>query len=222
MAAGRARAPGPHMWASGRGPPPHAPCLVSHRPRVSSVSVSVPAPAVRAPGRGSRRVSASAGGASVAPEPWVPARGLGREPPGAGAAPGGGGAGTQARVRAGPAADRVSPALVQTAWRCYAAENPESSTWNIYVRKPTRSHTLLSPSPKPKKSVMVTAPTCLLQGSLVSGRGGRPWGPRLLAGVRPWHFSGATSGHWCHSLWALGVAPVLGPATRGSPWLGAT
>ncbi|XP_021120087.1 potassium voltage-gated channel subfamily KQT member 1 isoform X6 [Heterocephalus glaber] len=42
-----------------------------------------------------------------------------------------------------------------TAWRCYAAENPDSSTWKIYVRKPTRSHMLLSPSPKPKKSAMV-------------------------------------------------------------------
>ncbi|KAM8928980.1 potassium voltage-gated channel subfamily KQT member 1 isoform 3-T3 [Lycaon pictus] len=46
-------------------------------------------------------------------------------------------------------------ALPATAWRCYAAENPDSSTWKIYVRKPARSHALLSPSPKPKKSVMV-------------------------------------------------------------------
>ncbi|KAM9221228.1 potassium voltage-gated channel subfamily KQT member 1 isoform 3-T3 [Dugong dugon] len=46
-------------------------------------------------------------------------------------------------------------ALPATAWRCYAAENPGSSTWKIYVRKPARSHALLSPSPKPKKSVMV-------------------------------------------------------------------
>ncbi|XP_039091373.1 potassium voltage-gated channel subfamily KQT member 1 isoform X2 [Hyaena hyaena] len=49
----------------------------------------------------------------------------------------------------------AAASLIQTAWRCYAAENPESSTWKIYVRKPARSHTLLSPSPKPKKSVMV-------------------------------------------------------------------
>ncbi|XP_073868988.1 potassium voltage-gated channel subfamily KQT member 1 isoform X4 [Macaca fascicularis] len=42
-----------------------------------------------------------------------------------------------------------------TAWRCYAAENPDSSTWKIYVRKPSRSHALLSPSPKPKKSVVI-------------------------------------------------------------------
>nr|XP_035119603.1 potassium voltage-gated channel subfamily KQT member 1 isoform X3 [Callithrix jacchus] len=46
-------------------------------------------------------------------------------------------------------------ALPATAWRCYAAENPDSSTWKIYVRKPPRSHALLSPSPKPKKSVVI-------------------------------------------------------------------
>ncbi|XP_075401320.1 potassium voltage-gated channel subfamily KQT member 1 isoform X3 [Tenrec ecaudatus] len=46
-------------------------------------------------------------------------------------------------------------ALPATAWRCYAAENPESSTWKIYVRRPARGHAMLSPSPKPKKSVMV-------------------------------------------------------------------
>ncbi|XP_021120086.1 potassium voltage-gated channel subfamily KQT member 1 isoform X5 [Heterocephalus glaber] len=49
----------------------------------------------------------------------------------------------------------AAASLIQTAWRCYAAENPDSSTWKIYVRKPTRSHMLLSPSPKPKKSAMV-------------------------------------------------------------------
>ncbi|XP_011240284.2 potassium voltage-gated channel subfamily KQT member 1 isoform X2 [Mus musculus] len=49
----------------------------------------------------------------------------------------------------------AAASLIQTAWRCYAAENPDSATWKIYVRKPARSHTLLSPSPKPKKSVMV-------------------------------------------------------------------
>ncbi|XP_011896604.1 PREDICTED: potassium voltage-gated channel subfamily KQT member 1 isoform X5 [Cercocebus atys] len=49
----------------------------------------------------------------------------------------------------------AAASLIQTAWRCYAAENPDSSTWKIYVRKPSRSHTLLSPSPKPKKSVVV-------------------------------------------------------------------
>ncbi|XP_076971485.1 potassium voltage-gated channel subfamily KQT member 1 isoform X2 [Tamandua tetradactyla] len=49
----------------------------------------------------------------------------------------------------------AAASLIQTAWRCYAAENPESSTWKVYVRKPARSPALLSPSPKPKKSVMV-------------------------------------------------------------------
>ncbi|XP_032496082.1 potassium voltage-gated channel subfamily KQT member 1 isoform X2 [Phocoena sinus] len=48
----------------------------------------------------------------------------------------------------------AAASLIQTAWRCYAAENPDSSTWKIYVRKPPRSHALLSPSPKPKKSAM--------------------------------------------------------------------
>ncbi|XP_060033253.1 potassium voltage-gated channel subfamily KQT member 1 isoform X2 [Erinaceus europaeus] len=49
----------------------------------------------------------------------------------------------------------AAASLIQTAWRCYAAENPDSCTWKIYVRKAPRSHVLLSPSPKPKKSVMV-------------------------------------------------------------------
>ncbi|KAM7085160.1 potassium voltage-gated channel subfamily KQT member 1 isoform 2-T2 [Molossus nigricans] len=49
----------------------------------------------------------------------------------------------------------AAASLIQTAWRCYAAENPDSSTWKIYVRKPIRGHPLLSPSPKPKKSAMV-------------------------------------------------------------------
>ncbi|XP_045677076.1 potassium voltage-gated channel subfamily KQT member 1 isoform X4 [Phyllostomus hastatus] len=49
----------------------------------------------------------------------------------------------------------AAASLIQTAWRCYAAENPDSSTWKIYVRKAPRSHPLVSPSPKPKKSAMV-------------------------------------------------------------------
>ncbi|XP_077901489.1 potassium voltage-gated channel subfamily KQT member 1 isoform X3 [Ictidomys tridecemlineatus] len=49
----------------------------------------------------------------------------------------------------------AAASLIQTAWRCYAAENPDSSTWKIYVRKPSRSPALLSPSPRPKKSAMV-------------------------------------------------------------------
>ncbi|XP_064921248.1 potassium voltage-gated channel subfamily KQT member 1 isoform X2 [Columba livia] len=49
----------------------------------------------------------------------------------------------------------AAASLIQTAWRCYAAENPDSSTWKIYIRRPARNYHLLSPSPKPKKSVMV-------------------------------------------------------------------
>ncbi|XP_055987568.1 potassium voltage-gated channel subfamily KQT member 1 [Sorex fumeus] len=49
----------------------------------------------------------------------------------------------------------AAASLIQTAWRCYAAENPDSSTWKIYVRKQHRSPPPLAPSPKPKKSVMV-------------------------------------------------------------------
>uniref|UniRef100_A0A9L0IQY7 Potassium voltage-gated channel subfamily KQT member 1 n=1 Tax=Equus asinus TaxID=9793 RepID=A0A9L0IQY7_EQUAS len=41
----------------------------------------------------------------------------------------------------------AAASLIQ-AWRCYAAENPDSSTWKIYVRKPSRSHALLSPQPQ--------------------------------------------------------------------------
>ncbi|XP_037373251.1 potassium voltage-gated channel subfamily KQT member 1 [Talpa occidentalis] len=49
----------------------------------------------------------------------------------------------------------AAASLIQTAWRCYAAENPDSCTWKVYVRRSLRSHALLSPSPKPRKSVMV-------------------------------------------------------------------
>ncbi|OWK17225.1 KCNQ1, partial [Cervus elaphus hippelaphus] len=55
----------------------------------------------------------------------------------------------------GPQVTAAPSRWFQTAWRCYAAENPDSSTWKIYVRKPSRNHALLSPSPKPKKSAMV-------------------------------------------------------------------
>nr|4UMO_A Chain A, POTASSIUM VOLTAGE-GATED CHANNEL SUBFAMILY KQT MEMBER 1 [Homo sapiens]4UMO_B Chain B, POTASSIUM VOLTAGE-GATED CHANNEL SUBFAMILY KQT MEMBER 1 [Homo sapiens] len=27
----------------------------------------------------------------------------------------------------------AAASLIQTAWRCYAAENPDSSTWKIYI-----------------------------------------------------------------------------------------
>ncbi|XP_038621316.1 potassium voltage-gated channel subfamily KQT member 1 [Tachyglossus aculeatus] len=49
----------------------------------------------------------------------------------------------------------AAASLIQTAWRCYAAENPDSCTWKIYIRRPSRNYHLLSPSPKPKKSAMV-------------------------------------------------------------------
>uniref|UniRef100_A0A8C3FUM7 Potassium voltage-gated channel subfamily KQT member 1 n=1 Tax=Chrysemys picta bellii TaxID=8478 RepID=A0A8C3FUM7_CHRPI len=50
----------------------------------------------------------------------------------------------------------AAASLIQTAWRCYAAENPDSSTWKIYIRKPAKNYHLMSPSPKSKKSVMVS------------------------------------------------------------------
>ncbi|KAG8438214.1 hypothetical protein GDO86_008776 [Hymenochirus boettgeri] len=49
----------------------------------------------------------------------------------------------------------AAASLIQTAWRCYAAENPDSATWKIYIRKQSRNHHLLSPSPKPKKIALV-------------------------------------------------------------------
>lgn len=73
------------------------------------------------------------------------------------------------------------PFWFQTAWRCYAAENPDSATWKIYVRKPSRGHTLLSPSPKPKKSVMVTSPHLPRMGAARQWAG-RPW-RQLLARI---------------------------------------
>ncbi|XP_074853902.1 potassium voltage-gated channel subfamily KQT member 1 isoform X2 [Carettochelys insculpta] len=50
----------------------------------------------------------------------------------------------------------AAASLIQTSWRCYAAENPDSSTWKIYIRKPARNYHLMSPSPKPKKSAVVS------------------------------------------------------------------
>ncbi|XP_029438178.1 potassium voltage-gated channel subfamily KQT member 1 isoform X5 [Rhinatrema bivittatum] len=48
----------------------------------------------------------------------------------------------------------AAASLIQTAWRCYAAENPDSATWKIYIRKAPRNYQLMSPSPKPKKLAM--------------------------------------------------------------------
>ncbi|XP_044281508.1 potassium voltage-gated channel subfamily KQT member 1 isoform X3 [Varanus komodoensis] len=50
----------------------------------------------------------------------------------------------------------AAASLIQTAWRCYASENPDSSTWKIYIKKPSRNYHLMSPSPKPKKTGMVS------------------------------------------------------------------
>ncbi|XP_015276435.1 PREDICTED: potassium voltage-gated channel subfamily KQT member 1, partial [Gekko japonicus] len=50
----------------------------------------------------------------------------------------------------------AAASLIQTAWRCYASENPDSSTWKIYIRKPSRNYHLMSPSPKPKKIGIVS------------------------------------------------------------------
>ncbi|XP_053136872.1 potassium voltage-gated channel subfamily KQT member 1 isoform X3 [Hemicordylus capensis] len=50
----------------------------------------------------------------------------------------------------------AAASLIQTAWRCYASENPDSSTWKIYIKKPSRNHHFMSPSPKPKKTGMVS------------------------------------------------------------------
>ncbi|XP_053576410.1 potassium voltage-gated channel subfamily KQT member 1 [Bombina bombina] len=49
----------------------------------------------------------------------------------------------------------AAASLIQTAWRCYAAENPDSATWKIYIRKAPKNHHLITPSPKPKKSALV-------------------------------------------------------------------
>ncbi|XP_067902928.1 potassium voltage-gated channel subfamily KQT member 1 [Heterodontus francisci] len=47
----------------------------------------------------------------------------------------------------------AAASLIQTSWRCYAAENHESATWKMYVRQPVKIYAP-SPSPKPKKSVV--------------------------------------------------------------------
>ncbi|XP_078076574.1 potassium voltage-gated channel subfamily KQT member 1 [Mustelus asterias] len=44
----------------------------------------------------------------------------------------------------------AAASLIQTSWRCYAAENYESATWKMYVRQPVKIYAP-SPSPKPKK-----------------------------------------------------------------------
>ncbi|MEE6499377.1 hypothetical protein FKM82_003428 [Ascaphus truei] len=49
----------------------------------------------------------------------------------------------------------AAASLIQTAWRCYAAENPDSATWKIYVRKSSRNQQLVTPSPRLKKPTLV-------------------------------------------------------------------
>ncbi|XP_051885235.1 potassium voltage-gated channel subfamily KQT member 1 [Pristis pectinata] len=47
----------------------------------------------------------------------------------------------------------AAASLIQTSWRCYAAENHESATWKMYVRQPNKFY-VPSPSPKTKKPVV--------------------------------------------------------------------
>ncbi|XP_069752723.1 potassium voltage-gated channel subfamily KQT member 1 isoform X2 [Narcine bancroftii] len=47
----------------------------------------------------------------------------------------------------------AAASLIQTSWRCYAAENHESATWKMYVRQPNKCY-VPSPSPKTKKPVV--------------------------------------------------------------------
>lgn len=130
---------------------------------------------------------------------------------------GSGSCGSRRRPSSGSAADRVSLVSVQTAWRCYAAENPDSSTWKMYIRKPARNHALLSPSPKPKKSVMVTAPPATRTGSLVSGwggLGGHGFWPGFDPGFSRAHMRAAAP------LWARGGGEACaGPCHPRVPWL---
>lgn len=118
--------------------------------------------------------------------------------------------------RGGSTGDSLPPAWFQTAWRCYAAENPDSCTWKIYVRKPARSPALLSPSPKPKKSVMVTSSPCHPgRGGLSDGQGGHcGWDPRVSAQHSPHQGVGTILGPGS-------TCPMLGPATLVSCSLGA-
>ncbi|XP_066557163.1 potassium voltage-gated channel subfamily KQT member 1.1 isoform X2 [Amia ocellicauda] len=48
----------------------------------------------------------------------------------------------------------AAASLIQTSWRCYAAENPDSSTFKMYVKKRVVTNSSVS-SPKPKKMVKV-------------------------------------------------------------------
>ncbi|XP_032895070.1 potassium voltage-gated channel subfamily KQT member 1 [Amblyraja radiata] len=47
----------------------------------------------------------------------------------------------------------AAASLIQTSWRCYAAENHDSATWKMYVRAPSKFY-VPSSSPKSKKLVV--------------------------------------------------------------------
>ncbi|MGH0127606.1 UNVERIFIED_CONTAM: hypothetical protein FKN15_057682 [Acipenser sinensis] len=46
----------------------------------------------------------------------------------------------------------AAASLIQTAWRCYACENPDSSTFKMYIRKSVGNYASPS-SPRPKKTM---------------------------------------------------------------------
>ncbi|XP_041131209.1 potassium voltage-gated channel subfamily KQT member 1-like isoform X3 [Polyodon spathula] len=52
----------------------------------------------------------------------------------------------------------AAASLIQTAWRCYACENPDSSTFKMYIRKYVRNYASPS-SPRQKKTVKVRKKT---------------------------------------------------------------
>ncbi|XP_033909288.2 potassium voltage-gated channel subfamily KQT member 1-like isoform X2 [Acipenser ruthenus] len=52
----------------------------------------------------------------------------------------------------------AAASLIQTAWRCYACENPDSSTFKMYIRKSVRNYASPS-SPRPKKTVKIRKKT---------------------------------------------------------------
>ncbi|MBN3326633.1 KCNQ1 protein, partial [Atractosteus spatula] len=49
----------------------------------------------------------------------------------------------------------AAASLIQTSWRCYAAENPDSATFKLYVKKPVVSNSSVVSSPRPRKTVKV-------------------------------------------------------------------
>ncbi|XP_069037530.1 potassium voltage-gated channel subfamily KQT member 1.1 isoform X2 [Lepisosteus oculatus] len=49
----------------------------------------------------------------------------------------------------------AAASLIQTSWRCYAAENPDSATFKLYVKKSVVSNSSVVSSPRPRKTVKV-------------------------------------------------------------------